>query len=129
MRSNKIKILVVDDEELILKAFSRLMLNSRDKYDPEFFLSPEKALKAVSSNPDRYQVILTDIRMPHMNGIQFAKEVKILCPDLPVVFMTGFSSPQLKEKAVELKKVIYLEKPFPLISVLDETIPNLLREK
>lgn len=129
MNSEKIRLLVLDDEEMMLKAFNRLMVTAQDRYEPEFFSKPEKALEAVKNNPGRYHVVLTDIRMPDMSGMEFVRAVRDCQPDLPIVFMTGFFSQEVKEQALSLKKVVFLEKPFQLLEVLNETIPQLLQKE
>ena len=122
----KIKLLVLDDEEALLRAFAQLMESERHRYDAEFFTDSNQALEAVTSDPGRYQVILTDIRMPHLDGLKFLETVKSVLPDLPVVIMTGYSSPETKKRVLVFKKVVFLEKPFQLSALLNETIPKLL---
>ena len=67
--------------------------------------------------------------MPDMDGIQFVEAVRDVRADLPIVFMTGLSSPEMREKVLKFEKVVFLEKPFQLESILSETIPNLLSQK
>lgn len=118
-------ILVVDDEEDILNGFS-FLLKELD-YEPVFTPKSEEALKMVEANPKKFDVIVTDVRMPGMNGIDFAKAVRAVNPDLPIVFMTGFPSDEVKSLTTQFKKVIYLEKPFNLIDTFTDLIPKLVQ--
>jgi len=125
---NRIKILVVDDEKMLLKAFSQLMLIKRDKYKAGFFTKPKEAIEEVKSHPDRYHVILTDINMPDMDGIQFVETIRSLPCTLPIVFMTGFNSPEIQERIKKLDKVVLLEKPFQLQNIMEEVIRPLVEK-
>ena len=116
--------MVVDDEKGLLDAFDTLM--RRFGYDAEFYISATKALEAVALDPAGYGLIITDMRMPFVDGLTFVKNVRSLCPRIPVVFMSGFVTAELKEKAMEFKDVVLLEKPFSLEQVFKETIPKLM---
>lgn len=101
-------ILVVDDELLI-----RDLL-----YD--FFCSQgwkitvtESGSKALSMlNENDYDLVLTDLKMPVMDGLTLAAEVKSINPDLPVVLMTGYPSVESAVAALRAKVADYITKPF-----------------
>ena len=123
----KIKFLILDDEKQITKVFSLLMQHSA--YEVESFEDPESAVQAISKDPSSYDVILSDIRMPKMDGISFAKKVRSLHPTLPIIFMTGYPANEVEAGIAELKNVILLQKPFPLKETLDKLLPKLLGGK
>jgi YesN/AraC family two-component response regulator len=54
------------------------------------FTNPEEALQSFKSNSDDFCLVLSDIRMPGLSGIQLAKKVKELNPDIKVILMTAF---------------------------------------
>ena len=120
----RIRIAVVDDEKLLLQVFSSLMRQYR--YHADFFSNPLKAMDAIVANPARYQLVMVDIRMPQMDGITFAKKIRYVLPNLPVMFMTAFVSEEVREQAAALGNVAFLEKPFPLEVTLKEVIPKFL---
>lgn len=120
----RVKIAVVDDEKLILQVFSSLMRQFH--YDADFFSSSLRAFETIAANPGKYKLVISDIRMPEMDGITFAKKIRSLFPDLPIVFMTGDMSAELKEQAQAMGNIVFLEKPFPLEAVLKEVIPRFL---
>lgn len=66
---------------------------------------------AKSQTPD---ILLTDIRMPHMTGIDLAKEILVLNPECKIIFMSGYSDKEYLLAAVKLKAVNYVEKPISL---------------
>lgn len=123
---NRVRILVVDDEEVILKAFSRLMLSKKNQYKPSFYSQPREALNAIKADPKRYHIVITDIRMPDMDGLTFVESIRQIQDDLPIILMTGLPSPELEEKVKKFKKIVLLYKPFQLLSILEKTIPSLL---
>lgn len=120
----KIKILVVDDEKAILQAFSSRA--GGFNYEMEFFLNPATALETLALDPGAYRLIITDMRMPQMDGLTFLKTLRSLCPNLPVIFMTGYVTEELEKAVAQYKKVVFFEKPFPLEKIFKETIPQLL---
>ena len=122
----KTRIMVLDDDKSILTAFACLMPSLSDTYDVDYRLKPTEALDEIVREPAKYQLIMTDIRMPGMDGLQFAESVRKIAPNLPIVFMTAYTSEDFHKKAIKFQKVVYLEKPFHLETILKETIPTLL---
>ena len=102
-----IKVLIVDDEEEFAETLAdRLRL--RD-LEPETVHNGEQALSFVKDNePD---VILLDLKMPGMDGMEVLKRVKKAYPNIEVVMLTGHGTEEDKEKAKELGAFDYLEKP------------------
>lgn len=125
--SPTIRICVVDDEKLLLQVFSSLM--RQHNYHADFFSNPLKALESILGSPGRYQLVISDIRMPEIDGIAFARKVRAVLPLMPVMFMTGDMSPQTKQDALALGNVAFLEKPFPLDATLREAIPKFLGQQ
>jgi len=121
------KILILDDEKQIIKVFSLLM--EQYNYDVDSFEDPEKALGAVTSNPSLYDAVISDIRMPKMDGVEFAKKIRSVSPSLPIILMTGYMKDDLKDEVAKLQKVVLLQKPFPLKETLETLLPKLLGER
>ena len=120
----KAKILVLDDEEEIVSVFSMLM--EQFGYQAEFFSNGLEALEAVERAPTRFDLIVTDIRMPQMDGLTLARRIRAVRPDIPIIFMTGYPSDEIKRKTRELGKTVFLEKPFHLQKTFEDLIPKLL---
>lgn len=119
-----VKIAVVDDEKMLLSVFFSLM--KQFNYHADFFSNPVKAIDAINGNPERYNLVITDIRMPEMDGITFAKKVRFVLPKMPIMFMTGDCTEELRAEAMSLGNVTFLEKPFPLEATLKDVIPKFL---
>lgn len=125
--TKQVRIAVVDDETILLQTFSSLMRQLG--YEADFFSSPLRAVEGIVNDPGRYQLVLADIKMPEMDGITFVKRVRFVLPHLPIVFMTGGVSDEVRDQAIALGNVVFLEKPFPLESTLKDCIQKLLATK
>ncbi len=122
--SAKTRIAVIDDEEILLQTFSSLM--RQFGYAADFFPDPLKALDTIITNPGRYNLIIADIKMPGMDGITFVRRIRGVFPQVPIIFMTGGVPEEIRQEALGLGNVMYLEKPFPLEATLKDAIPKLL---
>jgi signal transduction histidine kinase len=84
------RVLYVDDEPPLV-AMGRKMLE-RLGYVVDIRTNPHDAIAAVRAQPDRYDLVITDLAMPEMNGTQLADELLIIRPTLPIVLITGYSA-------------------------------------
>ena len=85
---NRINILVVDDDPDIISVLKLGLM--RQGFNPVAFMDPNLALEHFALNHKNYDLVLSDIRMPTMNGFEFIKKVKGLKPTVKVFFMTAF---------------------------------------
>jgi PAS domain S-box-containing protein len=92
-RGNGELILVVDDEKVLCAAICGLL--ERLGYRTEWFTEPRKALARYQTAPHDFSVVLTDLTMPDMTGVDLAQEIHTMTPDMPLVIMTGFEGEQL----------------------------------
>ncbi len=103
------RILLVDDEPAIL-TLTQNQLSSLG-YEVETHDDPLDALIAVQAAPERFDLLITDMTMPHMTGDQLIREVRTINPALPVLLCTGYSEKMDREGSRELGVEGYLEKP------------------
>ncbi len=89
-RGNGERILYVDDEAPLALMGKKFL--ERLGYVIEAHTVPMDALAALKANPTGYDLVITDLTMPGMTGIQLAEEVRRLRPDLPVILMTGYAA-------------------------------------
>jgi YesN/AraC family two-component response regulator len=87
-----IKLMVVDDEKDILRVIKRdLEANNKNTFNVDTFYSSELAIQAFDSHPkDYYDLILTDIRMPKINGFELYRRIKEKNPSMKIAFITAF---------------------------------------
>ncbi len=84
---SKTRILFVDDEPNILDGLRRLLRSERERWAMDFALGPEEALEKVLEQP--YDVIVTDMRMPKMDGVALLEEVRKIRPEAIRFVLTG----------------------------------------
>ena len=102
-------ILFVDDEEVILQ-METLMLE-RLGYQVTSRTSSLEALEAFRKNPDKFDLVITDLAMPNMAGDKLSAELTKIRPDIPVLLCTGFSEKMSEEKATSMGIKGFLLKP------------------
>ncbi len=122
--NQKHSILVVDDELLIRDLLYDFF--SSQGWDISIAENGEKALQIIESTP--IDVVLTDIKMPSMDGLQLTEHLKDSHPEIPVVLMTGFPSVDSAVTALRQRVADYIIKPFN-INQLYKTIESKVREK
>src|SRR5450759_4447643 len=103
-----VSILIVDDEEIVIRSCRRIFSDS--VYVVDSAQSGFEALKKVDETG--YDVILLDIMMPKMDGLEVLQHVKERHPDIDVIMVTGLSQIQTAVKAMKLGAFDYLSKPF-----------------
>ena len=118
-------ILFVDDEEAIVQ-FGQQALEQLG-YQVTARTSSEEALDLFRAEPDRFNVVLCDVTMPLMSGIDLGKELMAIRSDVPVILMTGFSELVTREKARTLGFRDLVMKPFA-VSGLAKTLRRVTDE-
>lgn len=122
-QSNKQSILVVDDEEVI-RSFLFEVLG--ENYDVSLAEDGDKAIEKIREH--RYNLIITDLKMPNVSG---EKVVKFACdtdPDYKVIVISGFSSLHTVSQSINNGACAFLSKPFS-IKELMQTVESAMEEK
>ncbi len=104
------KIFICDDEEGMLRYLSKMLRNWG--YQTECFENPLHLLKQLEDEGD-VALLLLDIKMPQMDGIEVLKQLQLRHPQLPVIMMTGHGSIESAVEAMKIGAYDYLTKPFP----------------
>ncbi|WP_051328475.1 hybrid sensor histidine kinase/response regulator [Desulfatirhabdium butyrativorans] len=94
------RILLVDDEKPIIDMGQRML--ERLGYTVDAFLDSEEALAQFTADPQRYDLIISDLSLPKMTGEQLAKRVLALRPEIPIIICTGFTERIGEQKAKEM---------------------------
>ncbi len=102
------KLLVVDDEEVVCQACRRIF--SRQGFEVDTNTDARQGLVKATEND--YAIILLDIKMPNMDGIQFLERLRQKKPDVPVLIITGYPSIPNAAAAMRLGACDYVTKPF-----------------
>lgn len=111
------RAMVVDDDFDIVYIIRRHL--QKWGYEVDTFTNPLYALQVFKRNPERYSIILTDIRMPEMTGIQLARLMQEVKPDVKVIIMTAYEiePDDLADNLPTIRRDDILKKPFTLIQV------------
>jgi len=107
------KILVVDDERTLLRNLASYLGSFSDEFEVTTAPTGEKALEVLGSAPD-FEVLLTDVRLPGIDGIELVREAKASNPDLRILVMTAYPSREMRVSATSAGALKYLEKPLDL---------------
>ena len=102
------KILLIDDEPDIVR-FLRISLKA-DGYQVIPALSGAEGLEAFAK--DKPEIVITDIKMPGMDGIEVLEKIKIIDPNTEVIIITGHGDVPMSVRAMKAGAVDFLEKPF-----------------
>ena len=103
------RILLVDDEQVILDLGEKTL--KQLGYDVVVKNGGVEALTLFRADPDRFDLVITDMTMPKMTGDQLARELMKVRPNIPVILCTGFSSKISREQAKEIGIKAYAMKP------------------
>ena len=119
-------ILYVDDEEPIATLGHDLLTTLG--YDVTVRFSSLDALEAFRANPQRFDLVITDMTMPHMTGAVLSRELLKVRPGLPIILTTGFSEMINEEDAKKIGVREFLMKPVSLDN-LAQAVKKLMAEK
>jgi PAS domain S-box-containing protein len=124
-RGNGEHILFLDDEEAL--AFLTRRALERDGYRVTAFTKTEEALEELRARPEAFDLVVTDLNMPGRSGLEVAKEIHALRPDLPVVLASGYVTKEVhaRARAAGVRDVIY--KP-NAVDELARTVGRVLAE-
>lgn len=108
-------ILLIDDEEKFAQMLQELLhLNG---FEADYCLNPEEALDRL--HQENYDLVITDYKMPEMDGAQFLQEARKVNPDLPVIMISGLMNMPELIKVANIGVTLVLEKPFRTEDLLE----------
>ncbi|MCA1793750.1 MAG: response regulator [Desulfobacteraceae bacterium] len=119
-------ILLVEDEPTILR-MTRMMLE-RKGYSVLSAATPAEAIDLAKAHADKIHLLMTDVVMPEMNARDLAGQITAICPDIGLLFMSGYTANVIAHQGVLDHGVAFIQKPFSMADmtakvreVLDET--------
>lgn len=125
-RGSDERILFVDDDEALVFLARRLL--ERMGYRVEAFLDSQRALAALTEKPDGYDILVTDLAMPGMSGLDLAARALAIRPGLPIVIMSGYVREADSHRARQLGIGEICHKP-SLVDVFANTIHARLSDR
>ena len=124
--SKKYSILVIDDEIEILDMLSRF-LNRNPNFSVQTFSNPVSALSSINNNT-KYDLVLLDIMMPQMNGLDVLEKLKEINSDQKVIMMTAYSTLDKVLKSHKIGATNYVMKPFSSLDSLEKKVVEVLED-
>ena len=110
-------ILFVDDETSLTQIAGEFL--EYKGYEVETYESPVLALERFRLNPEWFDLVVTDLTMPEMDGVQLFKKINKIRPDIPVIICTGNSTQLDAQKAKSLGFTEYIAKPVPFSTITE----------
>ncbi len=111
-RASVKRVLYIDDEESIIFLMTRILKHRGFRVSG--YTDPVEALAAARANPDQFDLAVTDFKMPRLSGLDVARALKEIRPDLPVVMASGFITDQVRVDALAAGVRAMLDKPFTI---------------
>jgi DNA-binding NtrC family response regulator len=102
------KILVVDDDAIVIKSCRRIL--EAEGFEVTTVPSAEEALEKIKN--DDFDLFLVDVKMPKHDGIFLMREIKKNWPDVPIIVMSGYPTPETIADVVKLGAIQFIPKPF-----------------
>ncbi len=103
------KILFVDDEEIVVMVVKEMLGISGYRVDA--VTDSREALKLFSSDPDSFDLVITDFSMPRLSGPELIKKIKKIRPDIPIILCTGFQGKIVEVECRDLDVIETITKP------------------
>ena len=119
------RVLLVDDEHPIVQIERRIL--ERLGYKVTSHVSSIEALETFRSNPDAFDLVITDMTMPGMTGDVLAQKLIKIRRDIPIIICTGFSERINQKKALSMGIKCFLMKPV-ILSEMAKTVRKVLDE-
>ena len=105
-----IEILILDDEPIVCKRLQSAL--EKSGYDVEIFFESARALERIGEKS--FDIVITDLKMKGVDGMQFLTEVKKNAPDTEVIVITGFATMETAKESFRMGVFDFLAKPFKL---------------
>lgn len=107
-------ILVVDDDEIVRQTLKRVL--SRDNMRVTLASAAKEALGILKEK--QVELIITDVKMPEMDGLTFLKKVKSDQAEIPIIVLTGFATIEMTKEALQNGAYNFITKPFEIEDIL-----------
>jgi len=117
----KKKILICDDEIGIRESLNLIL---QDNYELSFCSNGQECLECLSAGK-QFNLLLLDIKMPKVSGLDILRNIKQKNPDLKIIIITGYKSVETANEAVKAGAIDYIVKPFSSKEILKSVERNI----
>lgn len=119
-------VLIVDDEKSFLLSLSAGLKSYSDKFNVLIAFNGKEAVKILTST--KIDLVVTDLKMPEMDGFQLLAYLTRHFPDIPTIVITAFGTPDMEAKLLTIGATQYLEKPLEFDVLADNIRQHIDRE-
>lgn len=120
------RVLLVDDEAMVVRVIARLL--TRAGFDVTVHTDSREALRAIESDPQAFDVMVTDMTMPGLSGIELARGATAAGAAMPVVLLSGWIDAEAERQARAAGIARVLSKPIQvatLVEIVNDVLPTL----
>ena len=110
------RVLVVDDDPAVRRTVASLL--RRQQFETDEANSAEEALQQLTDTPARFDMVVSDVRMPGMNGCDLALALRRMYPTLPVILVSGYVDDLSVQERIQTAGLMLIQKPFDVPSFL-----------
>ena len=107
---DSVKVLVIDDEDNVLLSVKKAITSKHPDYVIETVNEPAAGLQRIEGGT--YDLVITDLMMPGMDGLELIRRIRAMAPDLKVVMITGYATMKTALLAMREGASKYVSKPF-----------------
>ncbi|WP_379923508.1 response regulator [Erythrobacter sp. R86502] len=118
------KVLLVEDEDMVRAVAERAL--ARAGYEVTGCANGEEGLAAITEGTARFDIVVSDVVMPGMDGPAMVRAIRARLPEMPVLFMSGYAEEQLR-RDIDIPDMHFIAKPFSVASIGDK-VGAVLRE-
>ena len=118
------KILVVDDQKIVLDSCKRIL--EEDGFAVTLATSADEAVEWIKT--ETFSLMLVDIKMPGRDGMSLMRQVKEKWPHIPIIVMSGYTTPETIAEVSEMDAATFIAKPFTPDELLDAICQVIQRE-
>ncbi|NBB24939.1 response regulator [Porphyrobacter sp. SLTP] len=118
------KVLLVEDEDMVRIVAERAL--ARAGYDVTACANGEEGLAAITEGAAKFDIVVSDVVMPGMDGPAMVRAIRAKLPHMPVLFMSGYAEEQLR-RDIDIPDMHFIAKPFSVASIGDK-VGAVLRE-
>lgn len=119
-------VLIVEDDAAMLRAVGKVLKGER--YEVACASWVDEAIEHLASRKKPFDLVITDLRLPFVNGKSILNAVKVAFPNVPVIIITAFGSPEMKAQCLAEGASAFLEKPLDTPRLL-AAIESVLAER
>jgi DNA-binding NtrC family response regulator len=121
---SKGRVLVIDDEAIVRVSCQRVLVP--EGYEVVVTSRGDEAIAILEK--ESFEVVLTDLKMPDMDGIEVLRVIKDRWPDVHVIIITGYGTISTAVQAIKLGAYEYIEKPFSPEDILNVVVKAMTRK-